>query len=531
MVSEQLQSLHDVCLLLEARLLSVASFVQPWKDEFSAGKYHDVATKIEAHLVVDPEDYEAKLWWIQAERFMNLVPVSALCTTFEELAPCISEEAKYCELASLVSLGLASTLLERGQTRLSVVMLLRAFEFAVSSVAGRAEDQVALKDACLKILQIEVERAKVRKEKPAYIANLEQETVRISSFVPKVESKPEVVPVQEPGVSPKSKLAAQVSELSSKSILETAYSLGGPKDLEPDSDGISKSDALEVEIIKGSNRSRRLNQTAQNGGGRVPSREVRVFVYVAALLVVVGGGYILWGIRESRYFAARADAGFPGSDGQEFLVSALVPRRIQLGAGQKMNELSSRLDRLREVRESGTAEVTPDPLQSPEVDHEALRMSQDVEIESESSQSQELKQIDTERKSSQDLQAPSIGDTKVTDLGGMGPKVVVDSLRVDRQGRRYGTPSQGQEKSGIDPLTGEPVRSYPVEEFSAPQTFITIKPTEVLSAPSMVSVRVEPLPSGAKLQAVGRVGHWLEILSVGGQRGYVLAQDAEPFGN
>ena len=81
-----------------------------------------------------------------------------------------------------------------------------------------------------------------------------------------------------------------------------------------------------------------------------------------------------------------------------------------------------------------------------------------------------------------------------------------------------------EEGTSID---GQPVRSYEVQRYPSPVLFKTIASTQVLSAPSFLATSLVRLAPDTSIQVVSRMGQWLELRSTEGNRGFILAQDAQ----
>lgn len=104
----------------------------------------------------------------------------------------------------------------------------------------------------------------------------------------------------------------------------------------------------------------------------------------------------------------------------------------------------------------------------------------------------------------------------------------ITDLKEDANGRRFGKPVEAAEKSpyaGRRSLDGGPLQSHEVKLLDPPVHYRTITPTDVLSHPSFVSRSLVRLDVNSTVLAVAKMGQWLEIRSVQGRQGYVLAQD------
>jgi hypothetical protein len=128
-----------------------------------------------------------------------------------------------------------------------------------------------------------------------------------------------------------------------------------------------------------------------------------------------------------------------------------------------------------------------------------------------------------------ELDAEKIAGTVVESLDEVRGTISRE-MRVGPDGRIYGPPpgpSDGANRS----LDGSPMQPYEVKVFDRPVLYRTITSTNVLSAPSVLATAVARLESEATVQVTSRMGHWLEIESSGGRRGYIYAQNAVIVGH
>jgi len=191
----------------------------PWSEDLSRHDYAAALSKVEEALVTNPEDLRARLWWVQCQAEVGGVPPTALSAPLEEILPRLKEEHHLYEGSILAFLRVSQKLLDRKQTKLAVILLERADEFASKGRSLAVESRVAIRQTLLTTLKSERERAETRRESKNYLDSLDKRIAAVTSE--QIEVKPETP--RKPTV-----------KLSAKSIMEQALSERSDSDVPPE---------------------------------------------------------------------------------------------------------------------------------------------------------------------------------------------------------------------------------------------------------------------------------------------------------
>lgn len=474
----------------------------PWRAELQRGEFEDALRIIEDRLAHDPDSLETRLWWVRCQLELGALPLSALTSPLQEIAEQLKLEPQLRQLSRKTYLFLGSRLLGRGQSRLAVLMLERAEEFADDGDA----DTAAMREVYRQALAAELERAKSRFEAPSYIREVEQKL----KDNPSIKQRSSVAPTDpESGETPAYSVNGKAKSrlLSSKTVLEHG------------SAAISEADGASSELSF-------TSEEPPDPSAEAPKRaKLAPAIFVLLLLALAGGSWFLWG---------------PDGDG----LDARLAMRAELVADDHLrlpplpvgvpaespglDALRSRLDRLAGKLEPGArpeqegAEVDlaqlekAPPIPSPQPPATQNASAQGIEPLPPSRQEVQAKTplLDPER----------LAKVQVEDGGGRHRGMPIDG-RYARgpDGRLYGPGIGRPEGKALD---GSRLQAYEVEEFQEPVLYKTLAATDVLEAPSSLAPAIDRIDANAKIQVVSRMGNWLELRSTGGRRGYIYAQDA-----
>jgi hypothetical protein len=280
----------------------------PWSAELARRDFSGALAKIDAHLVSNPEDIAARLWWVQCQAEIGSVPATALSAPLEEIFPKLLEENRLFEGSVAAFLRVSERLLERGQTKLAVVLLERAYDFASKGRSFPGEVRTEIHESLRSTLRAERERAELKRESRLYLDSLDR---KLAEFTEKKEESPAPV------------FTKPSSRLSAKSVLESALAERG---------------AAAVESVPSTSRHTRQ----------------------ALLIFLLGGLMILLGLIYSKIFSSaepaeerlavnRLPSGYP----------ALVLPEPVLSEGLSLDSVSKRLERMK--KEEVAAPPTPGP--------------------------------------------------------------------------------------------------------------------------------------------------------------------------
>ena len=193
---------------------------------------------------------------------------------------------------------------------------------------------------------------------------------------------------------------------------------------------------------------------------------------------------------------------------------------------QQSLALQSVIDKIAQIgvkKEPSSSETSDD-----EIDKEALAIAEqsnlkDSEVSQKTSQTELVSLGDSSNGDSQqqvnseripELNPGILNNNKIESLGEVGENTLYREVTRGEDGQLYGSrPPEG-------------IKGYPVIKYDPPVFYRTVKSTEVLSQPSMVAKSRDKIRSGTRVKVVGSMGHWLEIRSSKGRRGFILSQDA-----
>lgn len=557
---------------IRGKIFELSQVDSQWFPFLTAENIRASIEKTHEYLAQNPEDVEAKLWWIDLECRMGVVPISALCSPLEEVADRIEEDLPKYALFAAVSLEIVSSLVQKEQTRLAVVIFRRAFSFAAKSgVLGRKE-QFELRDYLEVVTGSEIERAKSRQEKQQYLGQLNELLVELRKFKPKVpvaDRKPEALPKPEQpseldslasNKSTEAQRKRRTVPLSAKSILQQSLEASLP---EPGVDSDHEDWTLEAtssaDLDSSSAKQTRLEQPGTLDEQKKPkfskeheayssTREhVRAWLSKMSSPEALNGRSVTYGLIGLILLLILGALQYGQTP--QYDIQPVTSRVSVLGNDLKLPELTllppddpslgqKALDSLRERLENSTnRSPTPsekDAAKDASVDQEAIKMANEVTA-SRLPETSPGKTVDTIADLSGDdrdakippLDPERLGQMQVEDMGRQGPGVKVPGGLLGGDGRQYGPPPK-QTEGLIDPITKQPVQAYEVQQFPKPRIFRLLSRTIVLSAPSAVGVQVGQLEKGDKVEVVASMGSWLELRSAKGRPGYIYSQDAEP---
>lgn len=529
------QDFLSVFSRLSTQLGDIVMQSNPWQGQFQSGNIKQAAEQIQNAMSADGSSLIARLWWIEAERQVGEVPQSALCSPLEEALERIGGDVGLKLLAGGICLNLAVSLVENAQTRLAVLLLRRAFPMLVSTRTISRDDQTALCSAYTKLIDCEIERAKVRQEKPSYLEDLQAERKKLREFKP----NPDVSPIQSFLPSKEKKDLANDKEphvtrpvdLSSKSILQNASRMVEEGNIGSRLEA-SSGEEEKLRFVLDSDSSTEIQQPDP----RVLKSNFRVITLSFCLLFAVGG-YYFFSLRGEGVDYAIPLPEVRVLDDKLVLPSlAFVPVNPRSVGEKAMDSVIEKLSNVGDKSSSG--DKKHDGKKDSEIDKEAMEMATAV-THSQEPPKNEIAKIEKDEREVLHEKAPPIdaqrlGQTKVEDIGGgeRSPNSQRLSLNLDKMtiagdGRRYGPSPDGDNSSAVDPKSRLPVQSYEVKQFSPPKIFVMLNDTVVSSAPSMVSVEVSKLRKGDKVEVVSSMGPWLELRSERGKRGYIYSQDAK----
>ncbi len=484
--------------------------LEPVRTAIAAHDTKHALALLDAEVASSPTDLIARLWWVRCQLEASRVPLSVLTAPLEEMFPRVKGEADAHELGAVCFLAVAAKLRERAQLRLAISMLERSLQLIDNSKSFPEDEQRSILAFVIGVVEEEISacsnRAEVRsrkqaEEKSEYLKQLQRKLTDLQARKPKTV-------VREPEKPAPSK--GKDHPFTSKSIL-----------------GLAEHGAS---AAQSSPLPQSVPLPEKSNGVRASS-----FMLLAlSVLLLVGAGFFfrdrLFGMSRAALVSRLAMRLEPGlgpearspttdvsSDSRTLVMSA------QTGA---LAEVKQELERL-EIREVA---LEKQPTREPV----ATKPPQEVKA----SPPPPADEVEYDPQPRPELPPPTTGARPVTSAGDSTHREPVGPLIRGRDGRVYGPPAAlpeggpngGGRLAGARGLDGEPVRPLEVEEFSPPRLFRVIAATQVLDAPSLLARPVDRLDSDAKIQVIARLGHWLELVSVGGKKGYIYAQDAEQAG-
>jgi len=527
----------DSLIAFLAKSRKATSGSDSWSESYRKRDFLTALSAVETAISESPDSVECRLWWTLIQLEIGSVPLGALASPLVELLPALRENRELSELAIHVALSLAGKLSERGQLRLGATLAEAAYELGTESDEISAQEKEDLRNYSIHYYEEELSRARNRRESKEYIARIEkriEERKSLALSLPSETKKPRT----------------RKNSLNSKALFEQALS--------QEIDDSKKVDSAVTPAVSDGGgamgvQSKESLSTKDEHGSFEPfvldhsPKRWRPFVTLsagAALLLVP----LIWG-KQLREFFHPTVFGEPGlllamNTSGPALGTPLMPS-LELNGhdvlSRKMQNINSSLaqvgERLRNIGEK--------PAADSEVDQAALAASEQQLSKVEKKSEDELVPLDGPKqpvearldpRKTPRLEPNEVKNTPVEDLGRAPlPRDEAPQLKVGADGRLYGPPSDqdpaaGNRSSEARALDGSPLRSYEVHDFSNPKLYRTIVATNVLSAPSLLSVAVTRLEPNTSIQVVSHMGQWLELRSTQGRRGYIFAQDAVEVG-
>ncbi|MCC6220025.1 MAG: hypothetical protein IT291_02160 [Deltaproteobacteria bacterium] len=473
-----------------------------WKSYIRDGKFSEALSLIDRSLVDDPHCIETRLWWVYCQLGVGGLPLSALSAPLEEIMPQLEGEKKLARLSASVFSKLGAGLVKREQWRLAVVMLGRASRFLEADDGASSSERVALARLFSKAISCELERAEDRRGNKSYIDELKKKLSDVNERLSRLE-----------------KLCAN---------------------------GHLESPAKELEMASPiTSTSPELFPNAE----RTKPHLVAYLVIFVLLLALVGGGVAVTQYRQAKKVAAfNAAIAVAASK----LARAEVAMPLVARHGEVMDdnsELESVRDRLNNLAERLKVDVSEtslkdgqsvEPLATAQAVDKELMRPEPTDAEKGDSPTGALKSPkETSGRDSArledvpELSLEELRTTKSEDLGMVNNGESSSRYVRGPDGRLYGPALEGGERTSAGgaselpkTLDGSELKAYNVERFEPPLVYRTIVETRVIEAPSSLGAVIAELRRDAKVQVIARMGHWLEVRSVQGKRGYIYAQDA-----
>ena len=537
--------------LLQIDLADLAAG-EAWEGALRANDFEAALVEIEKILNSDQPGSSNlgatnRLWWARCQLQTNTVPLTALTAPVDEIFPAITNEPKLHLLGCSTLALLSARLAERGQSRLALVMLGNAFQLAAITDGVSGATHKALGDAYSQAIDDELRKIEGKKDPKGYAAALLQKRDAISRSI-----------------------KVQPTARGLKQNTETWPSLSAPQTPKATDDqsfvwGSSSFPATDGPQLKPKSSRAQLFGI----GGAVAVLLVLLASWESVFSPATSSeeeaepGYIL--AMNSPLFSASATM---------FMLPRLTPRPSD-ALFQKLGDLGSNLDQVGErLRNIGGGKAPTETRsleqmsEDPEIDSaalatkegKALRLAKaspkaDDELESFGTPQAEptldpqrapllnpdrLAELPVESVGSSPYRAPidptqpqlpSGPDAGRSSGGAVIARQDTQGLKVGPDGQVYGPPRDANSplltrEEGIS-FDGQPVRSYEVQKYPEPMLFKTIASTQVLSAPSFLATSIARLEPETSIQVVSRMGQWLELRSIGGRRGFILAQDAQ----
>ncbi len=478
----------------------------PWSSELTQKNYPAALAKIDAHMIEHPEDLSARLWWIQCQSEAGTVPATALSAPLEEILPRLRDANELYEGAVAGFLRVACRLIEKKQTKLAVVLLDRAYEFARKGRSLPMEAREHIRLSLLSTLKLEQERAELKHESKSYIESIKKKHAEISELKEersKEEPAPsDAVPSDGPQFPKKGS-----RRLSAASVLEAA---------------LEERDLPEPAVAPAFSGSSGMPRTDRHTGA-------------AILISLCGGLMIVLGILFERLFVSTPDAldsrlavnllptGFP----------QLVLPPLEFSVTSAEASLATATKKLEKIRSDDGK--PPEPLAwsgGQTGNQSATQNATQTGNQNDTVTAIPAPPVPTERPLSADerrklpeMNTDTLARAAVQSLGESPERNPVGSVVRGPDGRVYGPPPTDPSARALDGSQLQPVE---VDQLPTPKHYRVIVTTAVFSAPSVIAQAVARLEKNAKIQVVARMGKWLELRSAGGRRGYIYAQDAAP---
>lgn len=538
--------------LLNVDLAELASG-EPWEDALKRGDFDAALSDIERVLNEERNGTSAtaRLWWARCQLQTNRVPLTALTAPVDEIFPAIKRDPKLQLLGCSTLALLSAKLTEKGQTRLGLVLLGNAFDLAAVTDAVSESTHQALGEAYAQAIDSELLKIEGKKDPKGYAASLKKQREGIRAGTKRGVK-----------VTPSAPAAAPPEERSF---------IWGDREF-PDSTPTVVAEPLPpAPPVKAEPKRVHL---------------VSIIASVVVILVLLGSwdavfvpAHLSDEEGEPGYLLAMHSPAL-GAPEQAFKLPRLTPRSSdaifeKLGSlGNNLDLVGERLKNIGGAKETRSAEeIRSDPdvdtaaLEGKE--GKALRLAkapprEDDELESFGAPKAEptlsaerapllnpdrLAQLPVENVGTTPYRAP-IEDTAAPptaqlpsgqlppaqqprndSVGPLAGRRDTEGLRMGPDGQMYGPPRDATSplitREVGTSIDGQPVRSYEVQRYPEPVLFRTIASTQVLSAPSFLATSIARLAPDTSIQVVSRMGQWLELRSIGGARGFILAQDAK----
>jgi|GEM_PF-5030075 len=571
---------------LAAQLAPLAAKKHPFKELLEAQDYHAIIKSLESRMTKDSELIQDKFWWVIAQLKIGTIPVSALTASLEPYVGGSDKSQDYSLLASWVYLELSVVLLKRGQFRVALTTVRHAFSNIRNCPSADSGLAKKIRDTLKEMLERELIESRIRKDAREYQIGLHDEMKRVAAWKP---SKTGVATKSsEAQNEPKASSSKGIKNpiLSAKTILQEASALQATisttrnlgedvsarkqdtsenatesiaQEHEQEGNGDESIEIQKIAIIPDAMFSEETaKKSVKNKIEREHSMEAmrRRYVWAGSAFVVLGIFFL------SRTFLLPQDSLHEAiepciSPFSHDLLAPDLPFVLALAAegkpGVGISSLADRLDALegRSQRTNEAQKGESNPRNAPDVDQSALALAGETKIENdeiakpdnkeevhspindvtkdpevEPNRESDLAGLDGPLKKKPEdrykdklprLDVEEIARANIQTLDNMGPHVSYKGMGVGDDGRIYG-PGPG--------VYGANVPSFPVRQFSPPKGVKVIKTTAVLTAPSMVGVKLSDAQSGERLEATAHIGLWLEVL-VDGKKGYILAQDVD----
>jgi hypothetical protein len=522
--------LPDSLLGLLAQTRSAADPQASWAAAYRERNLNEALRLLEAELQESPQAVEQRLWWVLLQLELLQVPLTALTSPLLEMFPALQEQSRLHRTALTAFVSLAAHLAEKNQLRLGVVMLEHALELAALPETLSAAQENDLRQYFLEFLTEESARAEKRRENPDYLARLREKQQQIRSLAPRVVAE--------------KKVKERKKQLNAKAIYAEAAAAETPPELALDMKDI-RADAL---IAPGSQ--------PESLSSAAPLAEKPRSRIVSGAIMAAGCIMLLLGYRNFTALFSR-----PSSANGELVLamssrfssdSELVPPDAEPNAHDKlarrletMNSAVEQVgERIKQLNpDAGNSKTLEQVSQDPQVDHAALASSagaklrpvtEDELVSLDGPKSRRTAEVRADPRRTPRLDPAGLSSIPVERMD-ITPSLNQRELHVGSDGRLYGPPENKDPVPEADAhtraLDGSPLRSYEVKEYDKPILYKTIAPTNVLSAPSLLSAAVSHLETDTAIHVVSRMGQWLELRSNQGRRGYIFAQDAVPADN
>jgi hypothetical protein len=458
---------------------------------------------IESKLSEQPEDVEIRLWWVRLQLELCQVPSAVLSAPLEELFQSASTLGSFSALSSTTYLKAGSSLLSKTQIRLGLLMIERGIKLNESSNIFARQDADELDNLFLQMLESEKIQAPLRRESREYIDSLDERILETQTRLERRSS--------ESGVSETSNIevpASTPSLFTSKSILAAAM------------DETSTSNSEETNVV-----------SSEENGNDVSKKRFAVFLGTCLFFFIclVTAGYLAFstskhslleqGISIHTTIPKIAEPNGPSLNELAVKVSAAAdPKKNLDSLGRRIKDLAFGAGAKKTTTIEQVSAEIPDSRTIDDGELESLNKVPDTSPEA--IPKNKLPKSNPER----------FAKTRVSSVGTSprktkAPELSGSSSSQDNRGSTVRDPYAGKSAKTVD---GTPLRSYEVQHFDPPQLFKTITSTSVLATPSLLSKAMARLENGSHIHCTRKMGPWLEIVSLQGKIGYILAQDASP---